>query len=124
MTPQKNTTFHPNGNSLIFRNHAAKTTHFYQEMSLTIGKLRRRILWRKSRRGICPRSYACSLSNPVEEATEFDYLLENIEGEKGNTDGAVVEGRTIYESVLVNKKTTNTDLKVTLQGTWTEFHWQ
>ena len=37
--------------------------------------------------------------------------MENIEGEEGNADGAAVGGHAIYESVLVNKKTTNTVLK-------------
>ena len=54
---------------------------------------------------------ACSLSDPVEEVTELDYLLENVEGEEGNADGAGVGWRAMYESVLVNKKTTNADLK-------------
>jgi hypothetical protein len=55
---------------------------------------------------------ACSLSDPVEEVTELDYLLENVEGEEGNApDGAGVGRRAMYESVLVNKKTTNADLK-------------
>jgi hypothetical protein len=29
---------------------------------------------------------ACTLSDPVEEVMEMDYLLENIEGEEGNAD--------------------------------------
>jgi hypothetical protein len=35
---------------------------------------------------------ACTLSDPVEEVTELDYLLENIEGEEGNADEEAKEG--------------------------------
>jgi len=53
---------------------------------------------------------ALELSDPVKEVTELDYLLE---GEEGDADGqaAAVPGRAIYESVLVNKKTTNAETK-------------
>jgi hypothetical protein len=53
---------------------------------------------------------ALELSDPVKEVTELDYLLE---GEEGDADGqaAAMPGRAIYESVLVNKKTTNAELK-------------
>ena len=48
---------------------------------------------------------ACTLSDPVEEVTEMDYLLENIEGEEGNADKEAEEGGGIFETVLVNMKT-------------------
>ncbi len=48
---------------------------------------------------------ACNLSNPVEEVTELDYLLENIEGEEGNADKEAKEGRGVFETVLVKAKT-------------------
>ena len=35
---------------------------------------------------------ACTLSDPVEEVTEMDYLLENIDGEEGNADKEAKEG--------------------------------
>jgi len=35
---------------------------------------------------------ACTLSDPVEEVTEMDYLLGNIEGEEGNADEEAEEG--------------------------------
>jgi hypothetical protein len=44
------------------------------------------------------------LSDPVEEVTEMDYLLENIEGEEGNADEEAKEGGW-FETVLVNMKT-------------------
>jgi len=47
---------------------------------------------------------ACTLSDPVEEVTEMDYLLENIEGEEGNADEEAEEGGGIFETV-VNMKT-------------------
>ena len=47
---------------------------------------------------------ACTLSDPVEEVTEMDYLLENIEGEEGNADKEAEEGGW-FETVLVNMKT-------------------
>jgi hypothetical protein len=48
---------------------------------------------------------SCTLSDPVEEVTEMDYLLENIEGEEGNADEEAEEGEGIFETVLVNMKT-------------------
>ena len=54
---------------------------------------------------------ALELSNPVEEVMELDYLLENVGGEEGGADGQAAAARAIYESVLVNKKTTNAELK-------------
>ena len=48
---------------------------------------------------------ACTLSDPpVEEVTEMDYLLENIEGEEGNADEEAGNGGGIFETVLVNMK--------------------
>ena len=35
---------------------------------------------------------ACTLSDPVEEVVEMDYLLENIEGVEGNADEKAKEG--------------------------------
>ena len=35
---------------------------------------------------------ACTLSDPVEEVTEMDYLLENIDWEEGNADEEAKEG--------------------------------
>ncbi len=47
----------------------------------------------------------CNLSDPVEEVAEMDYLLENIQGEKGNADDEA-EGRGgTFETVLVKTKT-------------------
>ena len=48
---------------------------------------------------------ACTLSDPVEEVMEMDYLLENIEGEEGNADEEAENGGGIFETVLVNMKT-------------------
>ena len=48
---------------------------------------------------------ACTLSDPVEEVTEMDYLLENIDGEEGNAEEEAKEGGGIFETVLVNMKT-------------------
>ena len=36
---------------------------------------------------------------PVEEVTEMDYLLENIEGEEGNADEDAENGGGIFETV-------------------------
>ena len=41
---------------------------------------------------------------PVEEVTEMDYLLENIEGGEGNADEEAEDGGGIFETVLVNMK--------------------
>ena len=56
---------------------------------------------------------ALELSGPVEEVTELDYLWKNVEGEEGDVDGqaTAVPVCAIYESILVNKKTTNAELK-------------
>jgi hypothetical protein len=41
---------------------------------------------------------ACTLSDPpVEEVTEMDYLLENIEGEEGNADEEAENGGGIFD---------------------------
>jgi hypothetical protein len=55
---------------------------------------------------------ACTLTDPVEEVTEPNYLLSNIgeDGDEGNADEE--EGGGLFETILINKKTTATEMKV------------